>query len=222
MYAFVVAVLAVILSTSAMAQDNPFAVRAEVGTLGVGGAVTYNVTPKVGLVFGYNGADISVKDSFDVDGVNYGLDIDSSNVYLNAELRPFENWFYTALGVASLDHNFKVTGTPTANSTYEIRGQVYNAQDVGSIRGEVSYNGLAPYIGLGFSPTVQNRWGVFGELGAYYTGKPSISLRADNPTIASAGGVSLQDTLDAEERKFQDKFKYQWYPMAKLGVTVRF
>ncbi|HAD69503.1 MAG TPA: hypothetical protein DCF90_07430, partial [Acinetobacter radioresistens] len=36
---------------------KPAAVRAEVGTTGYGGAVSWNVNPYVGLTLGYNGGD---------------------------------------------------------------------------------------------------------------------------------------------------------------------
>ena len=38
---------------------DPVSVRAEVGTTGYGGAITYDANPYVGVTLGYNGGDIS-------------------------------------------------------------------------------------------------------------------------------------------------------------------
>ncbi len=45
------------------------------------------------------------------------------------------------------------------------------------INGTMDYkNDIAPYLGLGFAPKINNNWGVFGEVGAYYTGNPTVNL----------------------------------------------
>ncbi len=36
-------------------------------------------------------------------------------------------------------------------------------------------NNISPYLGLGYSPRINQNWGVFGEVGAYYTGNPTVS-----------------------------------------------
>ena len=46
----------------------PVSVRAEVGTTGYGGAISYRVNPYVGVTLGYNGGDISWSDDLKIDG----------------------------------------------------------------------------------------------------------------------------------------------------------
>lgn len=60
----------------------PMSVRAEVGTTGYGGALSYRVNPYVGLSLGYNGGDISWSDDIKVDGSTYDLDMENNNTYL--------------------------------------------------------------------------------------------------------------------------------------------
>ncbi|MGL5144027.1 MAG: hypothetical protein ACRC7A_03950, partial [Acinetobacter junii] len=68
---------------------DPVSVRAEVGTTGYGGAITYDANPYVGVTLGYNGGDISWSDDVKVNGSTYDLDMENNNVYLNAEMRPW-------------------------------------------------------------------------------------------------------------------------------------
>lgn len=199
---------------------KPASVRAEVGTLGYGGAVSYNVDPKVGLTLGYNGGDIAWTDDIKVDGQTYDLDMKNTNVYLNAEIRPFANWFYTALGVAYLNNDYDVKKHVAAGETIKIGNDSFTAGANGaSVKGQVSYdNKIAPYVGLGFSPAITNRWGMFGEVGAYYTGNPNVSLGQTGTTTDAAAEAKIQE----EEDKVRKEVKYEWLPVAKLGVTFRF
>ena len=68
---------------------SPVSVRAEVGTTGYGGAISYRVNPYVGLSLGYNGGDISWSDELKIDGTKYDMDMDNNNTYLNAEIYPW-------------------------------------------------------------------------------------------------------------------------------------
>lgn len=142
---------------------KPAAVRAEVGTTGYGGAVSWNVNPYVGLTLGYNGGDISWTDDLSVDGTKYDLDMDNNLTYLNAEIRPWANWFYMAAGVAYIDNDYDLSRRIGGGETLSIDGNDYQlapGATEGRVNGQLSYkNNLAPYVGIGFSPAITNRWG---------------------------------------------------------------
>ena len=79
-------------------------------------------------------------------------------------------------------------------------------------------NNIAPYVGLGLAPKINENWGVFGEVGAYYTGNPSVNLTATG--LQEVGGsTSGQTAADNEARKIANDDKYEWMPVAKLGVS---
>src|SRR5690606_24598231 len=158
---------------------KPAAVRAEVGTTGYGGALSWNVNPYVGLTLGYHGGDISWSDDLSIDGTKYDLDMDNNLTYLNAEIRPWANWFYMAAGVASIDNDYGIGSRTGANGILRLDGTRYQTvgNTTGRISGDLSYkNSIAPCVGIGFSPATTNRWGVFGEIGAYYNGNPTVKL----------------------------------------------
>ncbi|GJC30139.1 hypothetical protein KAM398_01180 [Acinetobacter sp. KAM398] len=206
---------------------KPAAVRAEVGTTGYGGAISWNANPYVGVTLGYNGGDISWTDDLSINGSKYDLDMDNNLTYLNAEIRPWANWFYMAAGVAYIDNDYSLERRPGTNASFTVDGARFNAGNTDvRINGDLSYkNNIAPYVGIGFSPAITNRWGVFGEVGAYYNGNPTVSLTA-NPeayTIARADdGRSLEQALADERDALRNDNKYEWLPVAKLGVSFRF
>lgn len=221
-------------ASSAMANTNgytfdqsqliPSGVRAEVGTTGYGGAFIWTPHPKVDVVLGYNGGDISWSDDISVNGTKYDADLDNNLTYLNAQIRPWENWFYMALGAAYVDSKYDLKGRPGSDGEIKIDGKTFGA-DVGNVVGKLKYdNNIAPYAGIGFSPSINNRWGVFGEVGAYYTGNPSVSLYNTGSPLATDvnGTTTVSEAISKQRNKLRNDDKYEWLPVAKLGVSFRF
>ena len=212
-------------------QLIPTGVRAEVGTTGYGGAVLWTANPYVGLALGYNGGDISWSDDLSINGTKYDAEMDNNVAYLNAEIRPWgasQNvWaqgLYVAAGVGYVDTEYDLEKRlSNSNDVIKIDGKNYNAPSgQGSISGKMSNdNDFAPYVGLGFAPKINKNWGVFGEVGAYYTGNPTASIQSVG--LAQVGGTATgQDAADDLEYKLENKDKYEWLPVAKLGLSFRF
>ena len=210
----------------------PLSVRAEVGTTGYGGALSYRVNPYVGLSLGYNGGDISWSDDIKDDGSTYDLDMENNNTYLNAEIFPwgtsennFVNSMYVAAGVAYLDNDYDLQKSTTAGRALTVNGNDYQVIDPtreGGVKGQMSYkNDIAPYVGLGIAPKLYKNFGVFGEVGAYYTGNPTVNLDHYN-LQAVAGAQDINTTIRAEEEKIANDGKYEWMPVAKVGLNFKF
>lgn len=210
-------------------QLIPSGVRAEVGTTGYGGALLWDVNPYVGLALGYNGGDISWSDDLKIDGTKYDLDMDNKTAYLNVEMRPWgtnDNRFvkslYVAAGAAYIDNDYDLSKNVSGSNTTKINGNFYKSAngENGSVRGKMKYdNDIAPYLGFGVAPQINKNFGVFAEVGAYYTGNPTVNLVASN--LAPESGGNLANDLAAEEKKIEDKDKYEWLPVGKVGVSYR-
>lgn len=202
---------------------KPAQVRAEVGTTGYGGAVSWSVNPYTAITLGYNGGDISWSDDIKVNGSKYDLDMDNKAAYLNAEIRPFANAFYMAAGVAYLDNDY---GLEQRGNTIRLNGNDFASTDdkQGYVKGEMKYEGFAPYVGLGFSPAITSRVGLFGEIGAYYTGNPKVNLAAsDNLSgVGTNSDQTIDQAIEEQENKLRNDSKYEFLPVAKLGLSVRF
>lgn len=201
---------------------KPASVRAEVGTTGYGGAISWSANPYVGVTLGYNGGDISWSDDLSINGSDYDLDMDNNLTYLNAEIRPWANWFYMAAGVGYVDNEYELERRVGAGEGFTVNGTDFVAGADGvRINGDLSYkNNIAPYVGIGFSPAITNRWGVFGEVGAYYNGNPTVNLTATGTTANT--NASLQNEINEEAKDIREDNKYEWLPVAKLGVSFRF
>ncbi|WP_455602944.1 ornithine uptake porin CarO [Acinetobacter pecorum] len=233
-----------IAASSAMAADEiivtdegvtefsffkPASVRAEVGTTGYGGAISWSANPYVGVTLGYNGGDISWSDDLSINGTKYDLDLDNNLTYLNAEIRPWANWFYMAAGVGYTDNDYGLERRPGTNASFTVDGSRFSNPSGADVRikGDLSYkNSIAPYVGIGFSPAITNRWGIFGEIGAYYNGNPEVNLRANPEALLAVppgdDGRTLAEAIRDEEDKIREDNKYEWFPVAKLGVSFRF
>ncbi len=203
---------------------KPASVRAEVGTTGYGGAISYNVNPYVGVTLGYNGGDISWSDDVKVNGSEYDIDMDNNTAYLNAEIRPWANWFYMAAGTAYLDNKYDLDRRVEASRNFSVNNTDFQSGVNGTvINGKLKYkNNIAPYLGLGFSPSITDRFGVFGEIGAYYNGNPEVNLEVVSGGAVNTSGQSLRDELRQEARKIANDDKYKWAPVAKVGLSLRF
>ena len=201
----------------------PTGARAEVGTTGYGGAIQWTASPYVGLSLGYNGGNISWRDDLSVNGTKYDVDMDNNNVYLNAEIRPWgtsdNRWAqgtYFAAGVAYLDNDYDLSQR-SKDGNVKLNGTNYSYN--GELRGQMNYkNNIAPYVGVGIAPKFGKNWGVFGEIGAYYTGNPTVNLDADG-TFINANDGSAEADLKAEQQKIANDDKYAWLPVGKVGVN---
>ena len=203
---------------------KPAAVRAEVGTTGYGGAISWSPNPYVGVTLGYNGGDISWSDDLSINGSKYDLDMDNNLTYLNAEIRPWANWFYMAAGVAYIDNDYDIDRRVRGGETFRVNDVEFRAVGDARINGQLSYkNNIAPYAGIGFSPAITNRWGVFGEIGAYYNGNPTVNLTPTGTAVSTDGVIAdFADQVEREERNIRNDNEYEWLPVAKLGVSYRF
>jgi len=178
----------------------------------------WTANPYVGLALGYNGGDISWSDDVEVDDVNYDVDMDNNLTYLNAEIRPWgastNKWAqaaYIAAGVGYVDQQY---GLQARNDGGTIK---VDGKDTGlnQLSYDLDYsNNISPYLGIGYSPRINQNWGVFGEVGAYYTGNPTVS------NVKYQGGDNVDAALVAEHiNEVRNDDKYEWMPVAKLGVS---
>lgn len=209
---------------------DPVSVRAEVGTTGYGGALSYRVNPYVGLSLGYNGGDISWSDDIKVDGSTYDLDMENNNTYLNAEIFPwgtsqnnFVNSMYIAAGVAYLDNDYDLKRRVGSGEEFNVNNTDYIATSDVSINGKMSYkNDIAPYLGFGVAPKIYKNLGVFGEVGAFYTGNPTVQLTSTGTATQGPGKDSLATSVSKEEDNIANDGKYEWMPVAKVGLSYKF
>lgn len=219
---------------------NPGAVSLELGTLGYGANVAWGVNDSTELQAGWAGMDLSVSaDIGDNDSIinwdkvlgdeyqdftgEVKFKAKTSNPYLGVQMRPMNNWLTVGAGVIVPDHKFSasLTANAPAGTTNKITvdGVDYQLSPSAtvSIHAE-NHNKLAPYATLGFRPNINNRFGLFAEVGAAYVGKYDVTVDAPDTLTDASGTKKLKDEL---QKEVSDS-SLSWYPIAKAGMTYRF
>ena len=221
---------------------HPGSISAEIGTLGYGAGISWSVNESTELVAGWNGADYD--DDIDLDHddwINWnkafgdGLqdfrgqldyDADLSNPYLGVQMRPFSNAFTLGAGVLVPDNNVKGVITTDRTSVIEPKDREYTLNRGDQVVFEVENdNTLAPYATIGFRPNINDKWGIFGEVGAAYMSdmKAKAAVVRNGVTTGSSttnvgADADLANDLASELKNNDDL----WYPIAKIGATYRF
>ena len=201
---------------------HPAAISAEVGTLGYGANLGWALNDKTELVVGWAGGDIGdLKDTIDIQDNTFDLETDYSNPYIGVNLRPASNWFTVSLGTIVQD-NETTLKADNANLKIGNNNNTYNGKVEATVENK---NTLAPYLTLGFRPNITNNFGVFGEIGAAYTGGLKVTdaktrvLDANGQEITKFDNNQLKSDL---QQDLDDSDYSKWYPIAKIGATYRF
>lgn len=231
---------------------HPAAVSAEVGTLGYGASAAWSVNDSTELQAGWTGGNHSFSNLFSTEKLNVGnanikdivnfgvideinadikltdLTVKASNPYLGVQLRPLSNWLTVGTGVVQLNNEINAKATlKSEKQSVVLNGRTYATNDgeIGALRAKVKLeNKLAPYLTVGLRPNLNSRFGIFGEVGAAYAGKPTVTIDTANKTNGVAGALAqnLVNDAQADVDRAVNNIKYPIYPIVKVGATLRF
>ena len=232
-------------SATVQAESEPaqWAVSAELSSTGIGADVIYGFTPKLQLRSGINAFSVSrdytANDGNDIpdDEVDYQGDLDLLTVGSVLDWYPSGKHFRLSAGLFYNGNEFKGNGRcESATGNCEFGDSTFNSALLGTVNAEVTFNRVAPYLGIGYGNPLQRAgWGVTGDVGILVQGKPNATLFAtggcnvvdDDPTGLFVSQQACLDIRDAEiadeEEKLQDTLdRFQVYPVVNLGVSYRF
>ena len=192
-------------------------VNLKAGTLGAGVELSRSFSDKFSVGLGFNAYDYKTTDS--ASDIDYDFNFDLQSVALLANYHPFGGAFRFTGGALYNNNELKLTGKPTAGSTYTINGVTYTAAQVGTLTGTLVFDKTAPYVGLGWGNRPNGRLGVSFDIGALYQGSPGLSLSA----TGALSDPALASDLEQERRSAEDDLKdFKWYPVISLGMYFRF
>ncbi len=194
------------------------AIGAKAGTLGGGleGAVKIvdNFNTRVGFnlfEFDYDGTESDVEYDFELKLLTFSA---------LADWFPFSNNFRLSAGFM-INEN-EINSSAKSSTDYTIGDTTYTANQVGTLKGNIGFNDIAPYIGIGYgNPFGDNGdWCLTFDLGVIYQGSPEVDLTADGLLASDA---SFTADIKKEEDDLQDDISgFKFYPVIAIGVTYHF
>jgi len=198
------------------AQNISMALKA--GTLGVGLEAEKTFSDSFGGRVGINYF------TYDYDGtkddIDYNLDLNLLSVSALLDWHPFQGSFRISGGALYNGNDIDMDAKTAA--TYQIGDTTYTSANIGNLTGNVDFNDIAPYLGIGWDTTFgkSKKFGFLFELGAIYQGTPKVDLSISGPL---SGNQALQNDLQAEEDSLQEDLdNFEYYPVLAVGFNYRY
>lgn len=196
-----------------------FGIGGKVSSLGVGGEIVGNVMDNLNLRAGVQGIAYDYDDTYA--GNDYEAELEFFSGMLLADYFPLSNNFRITGGIMLNQNEVTLDAIPT-NGTYNVGGYTYPAYLVGSLKGTIDFNTVAPYLGLGYGGHFGNsdNWGFFMDIGILFQGSPNIEYTATGPI---ANDPTFQARLEQERLDLEEDIdEYEYYPVISMGVIYRF
>ncbi len=213
----IVAIFLITFATTAYAQNNTFSVKA--GTLGVGLEAERTFSDSIGSRVGVNYFTYSYSGT--ESDIEYDFDLNLMSVSALLDWHPLKGSFRISGG--AIYNGNDIDGTGQLAATNNIIGDLpFTSDEVGTLKSEIDFNDIAPYLGLGWDTSFgkDNNFGFVLDIGAIYQGSPKVDLSADG---TSASDPTFQSQLAIEEENLQDDLdEFKVYPVLSIGISYRF
>jgi hypothetical protein len=214
-------ILMVLLPWLSKAQEmdypgHPLSLQLQGGTQGVGADLRYGLFRQLSIRAGASFIPVTVNNVFSFPGVASQNSVSAkfSNAHLWADIVPFAGLRGLRL-VGGAGYLFRANGgmvvTPTGN--YNYGDIVVTPAQIGNLNLDVSWKGVAPYIGLGLFRSFPSRFFNFNlDVGTYYLTSPQA-------TVVGTGLLSGNDVNGAIITG--NVSQYRWLPVVQLNFNFR-
>ncbi|MEJ5961341.1 hypothetical protein [Pedobacter immunditicola] len=200
---------------------NQFYISAHAGTQGVGLDLKFAPVPAFKIRAGASILPVEWSTVYSVRNQPTNLDLDAafSNAHLMFDWHPFINetsFSRMVIVTAGAGYFWEAEGDAvvTYNGVYNYGDIEIPSEDLGQLIGNVKWNKVAPYLGIGFeNPFPAKKVNVGFALGAYYMGKPDVSL---------TGTKFLTRNESNEEQFGKNMSGYQLLPVLQVNLNYRF
>ena len=198
-------------------------VSATASTLGAGVEIKHALGANFAARVRLNGGKVSAPD-VGSNNIDYKGDLKVSAGGVVLDYHPGGHWFRLSGGVFLNGTKVNVDGKPSGGN-FTFNGTTYTAAEIGSVKGKVQFDRVAPYVGIGLSRTPDLAPGVSisADLGALLVGQPKSSLDVScGAAVPLVTCSQLQSDADIERRKFEhDAHRYSVYPVISVGLGYR-
>lgn len=206
-----------LIGTGVLHAQVGLAVRAS--TLGIGGELSLRASRNVGIRLGGNYLQFS-RDAT-LEDISYHVTPHFENGTAILDLHPFSGSFHLSGGLL-LNYNEGEMVATLANDV-QIGDSTYTPQQVGSLKGTVSFKKTAPYLGIGFAG--RSRVAVLVDLGVGFTGTPQVELLGET-NLTGAAKTEFDANVAREQQEAQAEITkhklLRYHPVVSLGIKVSF
>ncbi|NHQ60889.1 hypothetical protein G9409_09920 [Chlorobium sp. BLA1] len=217
--AVLVSLLSLCLSPSAFADTGDVAGTLKGGTLGLGAEVTVGLTSSINARAGFN--TLNYDGSTTESDIKYDYTLKLQSIPLLLDWHPFDaSGFRLSSGAVFNSNKVNATGAP--QGTYTIGGTTYTTAQIATLSGDVTFNNVSPYAGIGWGNAVGTDSGlsIALDLGVVFQGTPNVSLAASGPIATDA---TFKTNLAKETTDLESNIKsLKYYPVISLGLAYKF
>ncbi|GEM_PF-4140624 len=210
------ALIAVAALSPVLADDHDvdcFA-GAHIGTGGVGAGGGCRVTKQLSLRFAVEGADTDL--SQNIDGVDYDIAADLGFTRVQLDWFPTDTGFYVSGGIANMD--LAVDGTADPTAPIQVGSVTVPPGSLGFLEMAVRFDGVSPYLGLGWLATMGSRLSIRSEIGVSKVDDPDVSLVERETSFISE--ADIQAEIDEVMAEYNDELSL--FPYLKFALEYRF
>lgn len=188
------------------------AVKANAGSMGLGGEVVFSLNQSFNARFGYNAfkGNLTYTPGEDAE-FDFETDIALNNASAVIDLHPFGNSFRISGGIVYNLNEFNATFVP--RKTYRMGGDEYSRDELGVVQTDIEFAKYAPYATFGFGNAFTGRSVGFNiDLGVMYQQRPEVTMHADGMFAPTAEqSAQLENNLDWAE----------FYPVVMMSLYIR-
>lgn len=209
----VMALAAALLPLAAAAD---LGVTGKLGTMGVGLDLSLRAAERMNVRLAGHWLELSAERSYSEGDIDADLELSSLGALL--DWYPGDTAFRISAGAFVNNNNFVLDADPSQPVT--LSGFDFNLDE---FSGEVTFNDLAPYIGIGYGNALgaDQSWHIAFDLGVLFQGEPQVDATAVSsvPVIQPIVDIALELERRSIERDLEN---YQFFPVVTLGVSYRF
>ena len=202
--------LLLIPETHAFSQD--FSIGVRVSTLGFGSEFTVQISHAINARLGFNAFSYGLDGEETENEYKYEADLQLQSFSALIDWYCFKGIFKLSSGLLVNQNLVDLEIVPTGS--YEVGARTYYPKDLGRMTGEVKFDKLAPYFGIGWGNPVSEykKWGFVFDLGMIYQNSCHVDFEAV--------GMIAQT---ADQDKVVEKSLEGWkaYGVISLGLTYK-
>lgn len=207
-----------VASFTAQAEVGDFSLSLGAGlTQGTGFEIGYDVSEAVTVrAMSYSG---KLTRTEELDDISYNMTIESATPGIMVDYYPNQgrSFRFTA---GAVDNGNSLSASAAPMGSYTIDDTSYTAAQVGSLKSQIAFDGITPYLGMGYQMHATDRLSIDFDAGMLFGSAPTVTMTADG---SLANDPTFQADLEAERKSLEGSLKeFQYMPMAKISMTYRF